>query len=80
MGWMLFTIMAALAQMEHDIKRERIVDSSAVVTPGRILAGAPAVSPTAKFVALCAWLKVGSRRRTLPAIWECPARSRALTD
>jgi DNA invertase Pin-like site-specific DNA recombinase len=27
MGSMLFTIMAALAQMEHDIKRERIVDS-----------------------------------------------------
>lgn len=26
-GSMLFTIMAALAQMEHDIKRERIVDS-----------------------------------------------------
>ncbi|MHA7142990.1 MULTISPECIES: recombinase family protein [unclassified Arthrobacter] len=27
MGSMLFTIMAALVQMEHDIKRERIVDS-----------------------------------------------------
>lgn len=27
MGSMLFTIMAALAHMEHDIKRERIVDS-----------------------------------------------------
>jgi len=27
MGSMLITIMAALAQMEHDIKRERIVDS-----------------------------------------------------
>lgn len=27
MGSMLFTIMAALAQMEYDIKRERIVDS-----------------------------------------------------
>ena len=27
MGSMLFTIMAALAQMEHDIKRERIIDS-----------------------------------------------------
>nr|WP_205208115.1 recombinase family protein [Arthrobacter sp. 147(2020)] len=26
-GSMLFTIMAALAQMEHDIKRERIIDS-----------------------------------------------------
>nr|WP_205208158.1 recombinase family protein [Arthrobacter sp. 147(2020)] len=29
MGSMLFTIMAALAQMEHDIKRERILDSIA---------------------------------------------------
>lgn len=27
MGSMLFTIMAALAQMEHDIKRERVTDS-----------------------------------------------------
>jgi DNA invertase Pin-like site-specific DNA recombinase len=27
MGSMLFTIMAALAQMEHEIKRERVVDS-----------------------------------------------------
>lgn len=27
MGSMLFTIMAALAQMEHDIKSERITDS-----------------------------------------------------
>lgn len=72
---MLFTIMAALAQMEHDIKRERIVDSiSNVAAPGRILEGAPAVSPTAKFAALCAWLKVGSQRRRLPAIWVCPAR------
>ncbi|TFD84029.1 recombinase family protein [Cryobacterium lactosi] len=29
MGSMLFTIMAALGQMEHEIKRERIVDSIA---------------------------------------------------
>jgi len=34
-----------------------------VATPGRILGGAPGVSPTAKFAALCAWLKVVSRRR-----------------
>ena len=27
MGSMLFTIMAALAQMEHEIKRERVIDS-----------------------------------------------------
>lgn len=29
MGSMLFTIMAAIAQMEHDIKRERVTDSIA---------------------------------------------------
>jgi DNA invertase Pin-like site-specific DNA recombinase len=29
MGSMLFTIMAALAQMEHEIKRERVTDSIA---------------------------------------------------
>ena len=27
MGSMLFTIMAALGQMEHEIKRKRVVDS-----------------------------------------------------
>ncbi|TFC39608.1 hypothetical protein E3O18_01790 [Cryobacterium sp. TMT2-42-4] len=27
MGSMLFTIMAALGQMEHEIKRERVIDS-----------------------------------------------------
>jgi DNA invertase Pin-like site-specific DNA recombinase len=29
MGSMLFTIMAALAQMEHEVKRERVIDSIA---------------------------------------------------
>lgn len=29
MGWMLFTIMAALAQMEHEITGERVTDSIA---------------------------------------------------
>ncbi|MEC5150754.1 DNA invertase Pin-like site-specific DNA recombinase [Cryobacterium psychrotolerans] len=29
MGSMLFTIMAALGQMEHEIRRERVVDSIA---------------------------------------------------
>ena len=29
MGSMMFTVMAALAQMEHEIKRERITDSIA---------------------------------------------------
>ena len=42
MGSMLFTIMAALAQMEHDIKRERIVDSIAKRREaGRDLGGRP---------------------------------------
>ncbi|MET4158152.1 recombinase family protein [Agromyces sp. PvR057] len=42
MGSMLFTIMAALAQMEHDIKRERIVDSiSKRREAGKDLGGRP---------------------------------------
>ncbi|GAA1770513.1 hypothetical protein GCM10009747_34680 [Agromyces humatus] len=48
-GSMLFTIMAALAQLEHDIKRERIVDSiSKRRDAGKDHGGRPAVSPTAK--------------------------------
>lgn len=42
MGAMLFTIMAALAQMEHEIKRERIVDSiSKRREAGKDLGGRP---------------------------------------
>ena len=42
MGSMLFTIMAALAQMEHEIKRERIVDSiSKRRAAGQNLGGRP---------------------------------------
>ena len=41
-GSMLFTIMAALAQMEHDSKRERIVDSiSKRRDAGKDLGGRP---------------------------------------
>jgi DNA invertase Pin-like site-specific DNA recombinase len=41
-GSMLFTIMAALAQMEHDIKRERIIDSiSKRSAAGKDLGGRP---------------------------------------
>ena len=42
MGSMLFTIMAALAQMEHEIKREQIVDSiSNRLDAGKDLGGHP---------------------------------------
>lgn len=42
MGSMLFTIMAALAQMEHEIKRERVVDSiSKRRAAGKDLGGRP---------------------------------------
>lgn len=42
MGSMLFTIMAALAQMEHDIKRERVTDSIAKRrVAGQSLGGRP---------------------------------------
>lgn len=42
MGSMLFTIMAALAQMEHEIKRERVIDSiSKRRAAGKNLGGRP---------------------------------------
>jgi DNA invertase Pin-like site-specific DNA recombinase len=42
MGSMLFTVMAALAQMEHEIKRERVVDSiSKRRAAGKDLGGRP---------------------------------------
>jgi DNA invertase Pin-like site-specific DNA recombinase len=42
MGSMLFTIMAALAQMEHEIKRERVTDSiSKRRAAGKDLGGRP---------------------------------------
>ena len=44
MGSMLFTIMAALGQMEHEIKRERIVDSIAKRRDaGKDLGGRPRI-------------------------------------
>ena len=42
MGSMLFAIMATLAQMEHEIKRERIIDSvSKRRDAGKALSGRP---------------------------------------
>lgn len=42
MGWMLFTVMAALAQMGHEIRRERINDSiSTRREAGKDLGGRP---------------------------------------
>ncbi|TFD90807.1 recombinase family protein [Cryobacterium lactosi] len=44
MGSMLFTIMAALGQMEHEIKRERVLDSIAKRrNAGRNLGGRPRI-------------------------------------
>lgn len=44
MGSMLFTIMAALGQMEHEIKRERVVDSIAKRrAAGKDLGGRPRI-------------------------------------
>jgi DNA invertase Pin-like site-specific DNA recombinase len=44
MGSMLFTIMAALGQMEHEIKRERVIDSIAKRrNAGKNLGGRPRI-------------------------------------
>ena len=55
MGSMLFTIMAALAQMEHEIKHERVTDSIVKRRQaGKDLGGRPAGSPIARSEALFA--------------------------
>ncbi|MET3176768.1 UNVERIFIED_ORG: DNA invertase Pin-like site-specific DNA recombinase [Arthrobacter sp. UYCu721] len=74
MGSMLFTIMAALAQMEHEIKRERVTDSiSKAGKPERTWGADPAGSPRVRFAALSVWSKAVSPLGRLPAISECPA-------
>jgi DNA invertase Pin-like site-specific DNA recombinase len=69
MGSMLFKIMAALAQMEHEIKRERVTDSiSNAEKLGRTLAADPSGSLTVRSEALSDWSKAASPLRRLPAI------------
>jgi len=46
---MLFTIMAALGQMEHEIKRERVTDSISKRREAGQDLGDPAVSLTVRF-------------------------------
>ena len=48
-GSMLFTVVAALAQMEHEIKRERVTDSIRTRgKPGSTWAAGPGESPTVR--------------------------------
>ncbi len=71
-GSMLLTIMAALAQMEHDIKRERIVDSiSKRREAGKISAGARAESPTARSETPSVSLRVVNQQLKSPATSAC---------
>jgi len=72
-GSMLFTIMAALGQMEDEIKRERVTDSiSKRREAEKALAADPAGSLTVRFEAQSAWSKAASPLRRSPAISECP--------
>lgn len=48
MGSMVFTVMAALSQMELEIKRERITDSANAGPPAKTWADAGKGSPTAR--------------------------------
>jgi DNA invertase Pin-like site-specific DNA recombinase len=73
MGSMLFTIVAALGQMEHEIKRERVTDSIAKRREaGKDLGGRPAGSLTARFEALSAWSKAASPQLRSHVISDCP--------
>jgi DNA invertase Pin-like site-specific DNA recombinase len=73
MGSMLFTIMAALAQMEHDIKRERTVDSiSKRRDAGKDLGGRPRRVTDSQIRSAVRLVEGGEPARRLPAIWVCP--------
>jgi len=74
MGSMLFTIMAALAQMELEIKRERVLDSGSKRREAdKSLAGDGSPSATARSEAPCGWWMVVSRLPRLLAILACHA-------
>lgn len=75
MGSMLFTVMAALAQMEHEIKRERVTDSiSKRRQAGLDLGAGPGGSRTVRSAARCAWSKGAHLLRKLLRTSECPAQ------
>jgi hypothetical protein len=85
MGSMQFTIMDALAQMEHEIKRERATDSIGKRREaGKDLGGRPARSQTARSEAPSASSKAENLPRKSPTTLECHAtfysRSRSLAD
>ena len=73
MGSMVFTIMAALAQREHEIKRERVTDSiSKRREVGKDLGGRQTIIE-AKSAAAFSWSRVASWRRRLPETSDCAA-------
>jgi hypothetical protein len=73
MGSMLFTIMAALAQMELEIKRERIADSlSKRRAAGGDLGGVRRRSLIGRSAMLFSSLVVVKRPRRCFVIWRCP--------
>ena len=71
---MLFTIMAALGQMEHEIKRERIVafHLPSAARAARIWAVARGSSPTAKFATPADSQRADRRRPRSRSTSECP--------
>jgi hypothetical protein len=76
MGSMLFTIMAALAQMEHEKAGTRHRFHQQGQKLERTWAAGPAGSLIVRFEALCAWSKAANPLHRLPAISECHARRR----
>lgn len=83
MGWMLFPVMAALAQMGHEIRRERINDSiSTRREAGEDLGGRPRRITDSQIRTALRWVRDGELAAQVPATWACRGhlyrRSRAL--
>ena len=73
MGSMLFTIMAALAQMEHEIKRERVTDSIAKRREaGKDLGGRPRRITDSQIRSAVRLVEGASPLLRSPVISECP--------
>jgi len=72
MGSMLFTIMAALAQMEHEIKRERVTDSIAKRREaGKDLGGRPRRVTDSQIRSAVPWSTAASPLLRSHMISEC---------
>lgn len=71
---MVFTTMATLVPMEHEINREHVIDSTGKRREARKDLGDRRTGPReGRSKALSAWSRTASPLRSMPATWTCPA-------